>query len=70
MRGLVVAYGIFVPQSRIEPGPAALGVQSFIGWTAREVPLLSIDLPILDISVIIQYVCVILHDWFNVLKVR
>ena len=47
--GLVVAYEILVPQSRIEPGAPALGVQSFIDWTTREVPPLSIDLPVLDI---------------------
>lgn len=48
------------PNQGLNLGPTALGAQSFIVWTAREVPPLSIDLPILDISVIIQNVCVIL----------
>ena len=32
------AYGILVPQARIEPMPPALEAQSLNHWTAREVP--------------------------------
>ena len=32
------AYGILGPRPRIEPAPPALGAQSFIHWTTREVP--------------------------------
>ena len=34
-----MACGILVPQSGIEPVPAALVVQSLNHWTTREVPL-------------------------------
>ena len=36
---LVVAYGIYFPNQRLNPDPPALGAKSLSHWTPNEVPL-------------------------------